>query len=107
MIAPYLTSLQERLKPHGIQVGSYPVLYKGVFVSLIGRDLESKEEGGLWLAEVAKEVEKAVEGRVVSEEEVAARKSEVGSKNKTELGKETGQMEDLPKEFAEYDKAKF
>ncbi|KAF8176523.1 MoaB/Mog domain-containing protein [Pholiota molesta] len=32
MIAPYLTSLQERLKPHGIQVGSYPVLYKGVFV---------------------------------------------------------------------------
>ncbi|KAJ7481706.1 MoaB/Mog domain-containing protein [Mycena latifolia] len=38
MIAPYLTGLQARLKPHGIQVGSYPVLGQGVFVSLIGRD---------------------------------------------------------------------
>ncbi|KAJ6591177.1 MoaB/Mog domain-containing protein [Mycena vulgaris] len=38
MIAPYLTKLQARLKPHGIQVGSYPVLGQGVFVSLIGRD---------------------------------------------------------------------
>lgn len=38
MIAPYLTKLQKRLKPHGIQVGSYPVLGQGVFVSLIGRD---------------------------------------------------------------------
>ncbi|EDR10567.1 uncharacterized protein LACBIDRAFT_184023 [Laccaria bicolor S238N-H82] len=103
MIAPYLTSLQERLKPHGIQVGSYPVLYKGVFVSLIGRDLESKEDGGVWLAEVAKEVEQAVDGRVVSEEEVAAQKGEVvGNKNKI-----AGQMEDLPNEFAENDKAKF
>ena len=76
-------------------------------MSLIGRDLESKEEGGLWLAEVAKEVEQAVEGRVVSAEEVAAQKSEVGTKNKTEPGKETGQMEDVPNEFAENDKAKF
>ncbi|PFH50841.1 hypothetical protein AMATHDRAFT_60323 [Amanita thiersii Skay4041] len=38
MIAPYLTTLQARLKSRGIQVGSYPVLSKGVFVSLIGRD---------------------------------------------------------------------
>ena len=38
MIAPYLTSLQSRLKPRGVQIGSYPLLGKGVFVSLIGRD---------------------------------------------------------------------
>jgi hypothetical protein len=39
MIAPYLTSLQTLLKPRGIQIGSYPVLGKGVFISLIGREL--------------------------------------------------------------------
>ena len=76
MIAPYLTSLQERLKVHGIQVGSYPVLQKGVFVSLIGRDLDSGQKGRLWLAEVAQEVEREVAGRIWSEEEVAARKKE-------------------------------
>ena len=78
MIAPYLTSLQERLKSQGIQVGSYPVLYKGVFVSLIGRDLKpiARGENKVWLAEVAKEVEQEVGGRVVSEEEVAAQKRE-------------------------------
>jgi len=78
MIAPYLTSLQERLRSQGIQVGSYPVLYKGVFVSLIGRDLKpiGEGEGKVWLAEVAKEVEQEIEGRVVSEEEVAAQKRE-------------------------------
>lgn len=37
MIAPYLTSLQSRLKPRGVQIGSYPLLGKGVFISLIGR----------------------------------------------------------------------
>ncbi|KJA28951.1 hypothetical protein HYPSUDRAFT_128826 [Hypholoma sublateritium FD-334 SS-4] len=79
MIAPYLTALQERLKPHGIQVGSYPVLYKGVFVSLIGRDLNpntdlQKAGGKIWLAEVAKEVEEEIGGKVTSEEEVAAQK---------------------------------
>ncbi|KAF9485943.1 Molybdopterin binding protein [Pholiota conissans] len=83
MIAPYLTSLQERLKPHGIQVGSYPVLYKGVFVSLIGRDLDptdaSKAGGKIWLAEVAKEVEEAIGGRATSEEDVAAQKRESAS----------------------------
>lgn len=81
MIAPYLTSLQERLKPHGIQVGSYPVLYKGVFVSLIGRDVQPKAVGNdkagekVWLAEVAKEVELAIGGKIASEEEIAAQKS--------------------------------
>ncbi|KAF8897087.1 MoaB/Mog domain-containing protein [Gymnopilus junonius] len=80
MIAPYLTSLQKRLKPHAIQVGSYPILFKGVFVSLIGRDLQNKSEdpsseGRIWLAEVAQEVEREIGGRIVSEEEVAAQKS--------------------------------
>lgn len=76
MIAPYLTCLQKRLKLQGIQVGSYPVLQKGVFVSLIGRDLESGQKGRLWLAEVAQEVEREVGGRIWSEEEVAAQKRE-------------------------------
>ena len=78
MIAPYLTALQARLKPHEIQVGSYPVLSKGVFVSLIGRDLNNGSNGTkkIWLADVAREVEKEVGGRVVSEEEVAAQKKE-------------------------------
>jgi len=70
-----LTALQARLKPHGIQVGSYPVLSKGVFVSLIGRDLNNGNKK-IWLADVAREVEKEVGGRVVSEEEVAAQKKE-------------------------------
>lgn len=82
MIAPYLSSLQARLKADGIQVGSYPVLNQGVFVSLIGRDIptyvdsETRKKGPprVWLAEVAKEVEKEVGGRVVSDEEVAEKK---------------------------------
>jgi len=47
-------------------------------VSLIGRDLRpiGKGEGKVWLAEVAKEVEQEIEGKVVSEEEVAAQKRE-------------------------------
>src|SRR6266498_5048275 len=64
MIAPYLASLQERLKPNGIQVGSYPVLYKGVFVSLIGRDPDSSQGSKLRLVEVAQEVERQVGGRI-------------------------------------------
>ncbi|KAJ6593778.1 MoaB/Mog domain-containing protein [Mycena capillaripes] len=101
MIAPYLTKLQTRLRPHGIQVGSYPVLGQGVFVSLIGRDRplttttstqnpkfrqngveEPDEDNGkkglprIWLAEVAREVEREVGGQVVSEEEVAKRKGQ-------------------------------
>ncbi|THU79809.1 Molybdopterin binding protein [Dendrothele bispora CBS 962.96] len=72
MIAPYLTKLQARLKPRGIQVGSYPVLGKGVFVSLIGR----KENAQPCLSDVAREVEKEIGGRMVSEEEVARKKAE-------------------------------
>lgn len=37
-IAPYLTSLQDRVKAEGIKVGSYPQLHAGVTVSLIGKD---------------------------------------------------------------------
>ncbi|KAF9078406.1 MoaB/Mog domain-containing protein [Rhodocollybia butyracea] len=75
MIAPYLTSLHSRLKKQKaeIQVGSYPVLGKGVFVSLIGRDRDMPIEanpGRVWLAQIASEVEKEVGGRVVSDEEV-------------------------------------
>ncbi|XP_006455316.1 hypothetical protein AGABI2DRAFT_153347 [Agaricus bisporus var. bisporus H97] len=91
LIAPYLTSLQLRLKPHGIQIGSYPILGQGVFVSLIGRDLptvssidncntittsmeKAAQKTRLWLAEVAQEVEMEVGGKVVSEEEVALKR---------------------------------
>jgi hypothetical protein len=49
------------------------VISKGVFVSLIGRDLNNGTKK-IWLADVAREVEKEVGGRVVSEEEVAAQK---------------------------------
>lgn len=47
-------------------------------MSLIGRDLKpiGKGEGKVWLAEVAREVEQEIEGRVVSDEEVAAQKRE-------------------------------
>ncbi|KAF7361999.1 MoCF-biosynth domain-containing protein [Mycena venus] len=100
MIAPYLTKLQTRLKPHGIQVGSYPVLGQGVFVSLIGRDRplttasttaatqihENGDEDGanegkkgrprISLAEIAREVEQEIGGQVFSEEEVARRKGQ-------------------------------
>ncbi|KAH9485043.1 hypothetical protein JR316_0001949 [Psilocybe cubensis] len=85
IIAPYLTSLQERLKPHGIQVGSYPVLYKGVFVSLIGRDFQPKDagkgtaEGNMCLTEIAREVEVEIGGKIASEEEIAAQKSRSAS----------------------------
>ncbi|KAF9526666.1 MoaB/Mog domain-containing protein [Crepidotus variabilis] len=87
MIAPYLTALQERLKPHGIQVGSYPILYKGVFVSLIGRDIgetstlsgEDLHKPKVWLAEIAQEVEKEIAGKIVSDEDVRAKKSEGNS----------------------------
>jgi len=88
MIAPYLTTLQARLKPHDIQVGSYPVLGKGVFVSLIGKrkhsypnsysNTESDYDGSLriCLSEISAEVEREIGGRVVSEEEVAKKKDE-------------------------------
>jgi molybdenum cofactor synthesis domain-containing protein len=61
-IAPYLTALQKRVQPEGIRIGSYPVLQKGVYVSLIGSDKVRVKELSL-------EVEKETEGRQVSEEE--------------------------------------
>ncbi|KAJ3979132.1 MoaB/Mog domain-containing protein [Lentinula detonsa] len=82
MIAPYLTALHARLKRQkaDIQVGSYPVLGKGVFVSLIGRDRNMESEAQsteakeplarVWLAQIASEVEKEIDGRIVSDEEV-------------------------------------
>ncbi|CAK5263747.1 unnamed protein product [Mycena citricolor] len=67
MIAPFLTALQSRVNADRIQVGSYPVLGQGVFVSLIGRDAAR-------LAAVARELEEGVDGHVVSEDEIASRK---------------------------------
>ncbi|KAJ8472661.1 hypothetical protein ONZ45_g16574 [Pleurotus djamor] len=63
LIAPYLTALQNRMTPLGIQVGSYPVLAQGVYVSLIGRNREQVEG-------TAKEVENEVGGTIVTDEEV-------------------------------------
>jgi len=57
-IAPYLTSLQERLKSEGIQVGSYPSVERGVSISLIGRDLNR-------LAALGDEVGKEIQGEVI------------------------------------------
>lgn len=62
-IAPYLTSLHGRVKPEGVRVGSYPLLKKGVYVSLIGRDAQR-------IRELASEVETELQGRIVSDEEV-------------------------------------
>lgn len=60
IIAPYLTELQARVKKEGIRVGSYPYLYQGVHVSLIGHDVERIKELGL-------EVEKELDGKIISE----------------------------------------
>jgi len=92
MIAPYLTSLQSRLKPRGVQIGSYPLLGKGVFVSLIGRDhLTSSPQLSSSLSvsavppyfasappsspsssllDIAREVETEIGGCIVSEEDI-------------------------------------
>ncbi|KAJ7223173.1 MoaB/Mog domain-containing protein [Mycena pura] len=90
MIAPYLTKLQTRLKPHGIQVGSYPALGQGVFVSLIGLDRclttaaaslgsDGHESGGApRLADIAREVGQEIGGHVLSDAEVAKRKDRNG-----------------------------
>lgn len=62
-IAPYLTELQKRVKEEGIRVGSYPLLMKGVFVSLIGQN-----EGRV--RELGREVEGQTQGKAVTEQEV-------------------------------------
>ena len=66
-IAPYLTSLQKRVKEEGIRVGSYPVLMKGVYVSLIGRNETRIRELGI-------EVEENIQGKVVTEQEITEAK---------------------------------
>jgi len=66
-IAPFLTDLQKRVQPEGIRIGSYPVLRKGVYVSLIGADRGRVHQLGV-------EVEKEVDGRVVTEAEAEAKR---------------------------------
>ncbi|ORX37876.1 MoaB/Mog domain-containing protein [Kockovaella imperatae] len=60
VIAPFLTELQARVKKEGIRVGSYPYLYSGVHVSLIGHDVERVKELG-------QEVVKELDGQVISQ----------------------------------------
>lgn len=60
-IAPYLSQLQARVGEEGIRIGSYPVLQRGVYVSLIGADRER-------VARIAAEVERELEGKVVTAE---------------------------------------
>ncbi|KAI0767249.1 MoaB/Mog domain-containing protein [Fomes fomentarius] len=67
-IAPYLTQLQARTKEAGVRVGSYPLLSRGVYVSLIGRDAEKVKE-------IAEEVAVKLEGRLVSEEDARKEKA--------------------------------
>jgi len=55
------------VQPEGIRIGSYPVLQKGVYVSLIGADRNRLHNLGV-------EVEKEVQGRVVSEAEAEAKR---------------------------------
>ncbi|GHJ86641.1 hypothetical protein NliqN6_3043 [Naganishia liquefaciens] len=57
-IAPFLTELHNRERKNGVRVGSYPMLYKGVHVSLIGLD-EAK------IRELGKEVAEKLNGQVV------------------------------------------
>ncbi|KAG1872888.1 MoaB/Mog domain-containing protein [Suillus subalutaceus] len=66
-IAPFLTDLQKRVQPEGIRIGSYPVLQKGVYVSLIGADRGRVHQLGV-------EVEKEVDGRAVTEAEAEAKR---------------------------------
>ncbi|KAH7106972.1 MoaB/Mog domain-containing protein [Auriculariales sp. MPI-PUGE-AT-0066] len=56
-IAPYLANLQARVKLEGIRIGSYPTLYKGVTVSMIGAKLSRLQELG---EEVCREVQGTV-----------------------------------------------
>ncbi|KAL1948364.1 hypothetical protein VTO73DRAFT_12439 [Trametes versicolor] len=67
-IAPFLTTLQARTKEAGVRVGSYPLLMKGVYVSLIGRDADA-------VRVLAEEVAQELNGRLVSEEEARKEKA--------------------------------
>ncbi|KAG1743808.1 putative molybdopterin binding domain-containing protein [Suillus lakei] len=64
-IAPFLTALQKRVKPENIRIGSYPLLQPGAHIALIGLDRERVKELGL-------EVEKELQGRILSAEETEA-----------------------------------
>jgi len=59
-IAPYLAELQKRVKGEGVRVGSYPLLMRGVTISLIGPDKTRVRELG-------QEVVKEVDGEVVDD----------------------------------------
>lgn len=76
LIAPYLTSLQERLKDEGIRIGSYPVLNQGVYVSLIGSNQDR-------VREIGKEVEKEIQGNIVSDAEVVKKKDALEANNES------------------------
>ncbi|GAA5881733.1 hypothetical protein JCM8547_008367 [Rhodosporidiobolus lusitaniae] len=56
-IAPFLTKLAERVRKEGVRVGSYPRLYMGVDVSLIGKDQQR-------LSELAEEVIQELKGEL-------------------------------------------
>ncbi|WVQ79260.1 hypothetical protein IAT38_001356 [Cryptococcus sp. DSM 104549] len=71
-IAPFLTELQARVKKEGIRIGSYPYLYQGVHVSLIGHDVER-------IKELGREVIEELDGKVVSEGQLGS-ESEAASK---------------------------
>lgn len=66
-IAPYLTTLQKRVTPEGIRIGSYPLIHRGVYVSLIGANRDR-------IRQLAEEVENEVQGRIVTEEEAEAKR---------------------------------
>jgi hypothetical protein len=62
-IAPFLTSLQERVKNSGVRIGSYPFFGRGVCVSLIGLDKST-------IFTLGEEVVKETNGYVVTEKEL-------------------------------------
>ncbi|KDQ56640.1 hypothetical protein JAAARDRAFT_36118 [Jaapia argillacea MUCL 33604] len=68
-IAPYLTELHNRVKNEGIRVGSYPLLRQGVYVSLIGLDAKR-------IKEIGDEVVVQLQGKVMTDEEIAKAKAE-------------------------------
>ena len=51
-----------------MRVGSYPLLQRGVYVSLIGRDVDA-------IKRTAEEVVQKLEGRLVSEEDAIKEKA--------------------------------
>lgn len=62
-IAPFLTSLQDRVRNDGVRIGSYPFFGRGVCVSLIGLDKPS-------ILALGEEVAKETGGYIVTEKEL-------------------------------------